>query len=189
MSAGGMPAGSSRALRLDPMALPVRYKANDAGADERERYVELDRDRVVVRRAVRGIRMQVSTPVAEFLGVAIRIVPPAADFDGAVEVTLEHRDPGLSVPLFVAADGRDVTTEWQTWSRVLDLPRLVADTDGELRDPFASGGGLRIGEPAPRRVRRTALRSRRGRSRFRRKLPPKRELRVYRGEREIIARN
>ncbi len=32
-----MPAGSSRAVRLDPLALPVRFAAIDAAADERMR--------------------------------------------------------------------------------------------------------------------------------------------------------
>jgi len=56
MSAGtAMPAGSSRALRLDPAALPVSFAASDARADERLRHIELGRERVVVRRAVRCI--------------------------------------------------------------------------------------------------------------------------------------
>ncbi len=41
---GAMPVGSSR-HRLDPLALPVRFTANDAGADERKRQVELDCER------------------------------------------------------------------------------------------------------------------------------------------------
>ena len=68
MEAGGMPpAGSGRALRLDPFALPVRFPAKDAGADGQVRQVELDRERVVLRRAVRGMRMK--------LGVAGRGIP------------------------------------------------------------------------------------------------------------------
>ena len=40
MSAGtAMPAGSSRALRLDPSALPVSFAASDARADERLRHI------------------------------------------------------------------------------------------------------------------------------------------------------
>src|SRR5271165_6684254 len=97
---GTSPAGSGRILRLDPMALPVRFPAFDGGADERVRLVELHRERVIVRRAVRGIRMAVSLPVSAFLGVAIRIVPPGAETDGAVAVMLEHRDPALSIPVF-----------------------------------------------------------------------------------------
>ncbi|MES1156101.1 MAG: hypothetical protein ABUL48_06695, partial [Pseudorhodoplanes sp.] len=73
MEAGGaLPAGSGRALRLDPFALPVRFPAQDAGADGQVRQVELDRDRVVLRRAVRGIRMNVGVPVSTFRGVALR---------------------------------------------------------------------------------------------------------------------
>ena len=52
MRSGGCPAGSSRALRLDPFALPVRFAASDAAADERVRHVELHRERVVVRRSL-----------------------------------------------------------------------------------------------------------------------------------------
>src|SRR5580700_11986497 len=96
---GAVPAGSSCSLRLDPLALPVRYRAADAGADERVRLVELDRERVTLRRSVSGVPMKVSVPVSAFLGVAMRLVPPGAA-EAAVAVTLEHRDPGLTVPLF-----------------------------------------------------------------------------------------
>ena len=41
MEAGRTPAGSGRALRLDPFALPVRFPAQDAGADGQMRQVEL----------------------------------------------------------------------------------------------------------------------------------------------------
>src|SRR5262249_58970907 len=51
-----MPAGSSRALRLDPCALPVSFTTGDARADERLRSIELDRERVVGRRQGRGGR-------------------------------------------------------------------------------------------------------------------------------------
>ena len=54
--------GSSRALRLDPYALPVRYAARDSGADGQVRDIELDRERVVLRREVRGIPMKIGVP-------------------------------------------------------------------------------------------------------------------------------
>src|SRR5712692_7682635 len=127
---GSMPAGSSRAVRLDPLALPVRFAASDAGADERVRWVELDRERVVLRRAVRGIRMAVNLPVTAFLGVALKLVPSAGDAPDHVAVSLEHRDRALSVPLFAAPDSNDVVAEWQLWARVLRLPLLVANLDG-----------------------------------------------------------
>src|ERR1700680_2680800 len=74
---GATPAGSSRAVRLDPLALPVRSTASDATADERVRWIELDRERVVLRRAVRGIAMAIKVPVNAFLGVALRLVVAA----------------------------------------------------------------------------------------------------------------
>jgi len=96
---GATPAGSSCALRLDPLALPVRYRAADPAADERVRLVELDRERVTLRRSVRGVRMKVSVPVSAFLGVAMRLASPEALDAGTVAVMLEHRDPAEWVRL------------------------------------------------------------------------------------------
>jgi hypothetical protein len=185
---GAMPVGSSRS-RLDPLALPVRFTAKDAGADERLRQVELDRERVVLRRAVRGIRMAVNLPVTAFLGIALRLIPSDGDAPELVAVSLEHRDAALSVPLFAASDSDDVVAEWQLWARVLRLPLLVANLDGTLRTPFPGIGHVRVNATAPRRRRRTALKTRRPAILMRRRpgtLPARPG--VYRGEREIIAR-
>ena len=178
MSSGG-PFGSGRALRLDPFALPVRYAARDGGADGQIRQVELDRDRVVLRRAVRGIRMNVGVPVTEFRGVSIRMLAAEGEEPAATAVMLEHRDAGLSVPLFIATDGDDLLAEWKSWGRVLGL-----------REPFDRMGGVSVGAPAPRRRRRSALKGRRPRFLMRRKVGRRAgEPLVHRGEREIIARN
>ena len=191
MSSGrAMPAGSSRALRLDPAALPVSFAASDARADERLRHIELGRERVVVRRAVRGIQMRVSLKVAEFLGVAVRVIPPDENQQGAVAIFLEHRDQGLSVPLFVAADGgADVVAEWQRWARVLGLPLLIPDGEG-FREPFERIGAVRVHAPTPRRRSRSILWRRRPSILRRRKAGRAlSDPQVHRGEREIIARN
>ena len=74
-----MPAGSSRALRLDPFSLPARFAASDAAADERVRHVELYRERVVVRRSLAGMRMALNMPVSAFAGVAIRVMAGEGD--------------------------------------------------------------------------------------------------------------
>jgi len=162
MSAGGArPAGSSRLLRLDPSALPVSFAAIDDRADARERLVELDRERVVVRRAVRGIPMRLSLRIADYLGVAIRVIPPDAASDGAIAVRLEHRDESLSLPLLIASDGEDVVAEWQRWGRVLGLPLLIPDGEGSFREPFTRLGGVRVLAPAARRRSRSVLRRRR----------------------------
>ena len=75
MGVDGTP-GSGRALRLDPFALPARYAARDRGADGQIRQIELDRDRVVLMRAVRGIPMKLRLPVNAFRGVTMRTLPP-----------------------------------------------------------------------------------------------------------------
>jgi hypothetical protein len=183
-------AGSGRALRLDPATLPVCYTTGDARADERMRLVELDRERVVVRRAVRGIPMRLSLKVSEFLGVAIRVLPPDTTNEGAVAVMLEHRDEALSVPLMVSTGPEgDVVAEWQRWGRVLGRPLLIADGEG-FREPFERLGAVRVSAPQPRRRTRGALRRRRPSILMRRKPGrPHGEPQVHRDEREIIARH
>ena len=191
MEAGGItPAGSSRALRLDPFTLPVRFPAKDAGADGQIRQIELYRERVVLRRAVCGIRMAVKVPVSAFRGVVLRLVPDDGDEPAVIAVVLDHRDAGLSVPLFAARDGDDVVAVWKSWGRVLGLPLLLAESDGKLHEPFPRLGGVGIAEPAPRRRRRSPLKRRRP-SILLRRMPgrPVANPAVHRDEREIIARN
>jgi hypothetical protein len=184
---GAMPAGSGRSLRLDPLALPVRYRAADAGADERVRLVEIDRDRVTLRRCVSGVRMKVSVPVSAFLGVAMRILPPQAA-EAAVAVTLEHRDPALTVPLFRAPDATDLIAEWRLWARIFGVPLLVAGDDGKLHEPFARLGAVGVAAPRQRARRRGTVSKRRPRIVLRRK-PGHPGATIVRREREIIARN
>jgi hypothetical protein len=166
----------------------VRYRAADAGADERMRVVELDRERVTLRRSVRGVPMKVSVPVSAFLGVAMRMVPPDAAAPAAVTVTLEHRDRGLTVPLFAAPDSTDLIAEWRMWARVFGLPLLVAGDDGKLLEPFARLGAVSVGPPRERARRRGAVAKRRPRIVMRRK-PGRPGAAVVHREREIIARN
>lgn len=191
MEAGGaLPAGSGRALRLDPFALPVRFPAQDAGADGQVRQVELDHDRVVLRRAVRGIRMNVGVPVSTFRGVALRLSEPADEKPASVAVILDHRDSGLSVPLLVAFDIDDVVAVWRAWGRVLRLPLLLVQSDGQTHEAFPQLGQIGVGEPAPRRRRSSAIKRRRPSILLRRRPGIQSDgSTVYCGEREIIARN
>lgn len=215
MKAGRLAAGSSRAgelhradamglpeaprrtdatgnhVRLDPFSLPVRFIASDEAADERLRFVDLHRERVVMRRSVRGMRMALNLPVKAFRGVAIRLVFTEADkVPSSLAVVLEHGDPALSLPLFAAAESDDIVAVWQSWGRVLGLPLLVVESDGSLREPFARLGALRIEPPAWRRRRRSAIARRRPNRLLRRRASalPQTPV-VHRDEREIIARN
>jgi hypothetical protein len=187
---GATTAGSSRALRLDPFALPVSFTCSDKGADERMRIVELSRERVVMRRAVRGIKMAVKVPVAAYLGLAVRMQAPEADVPGTVSIVLEHHDPALSLPLFSATDGSDIVAEWQSWSRVLGVPLLVAEADGRLREPVQRLGAVVTTAPRRRRRRRFVIARRRPTLPLRRtRGAPSAVQIVHRDEREIIARH
>jgi hypothetical protein len=212
MEAGRSAAGSNRhgvshranamgAPRLDPFSLPVRFTAADAGADECLRVVDLHRERVVLRRSVRGIRMALNMPVAAYRGVSIRAhvsddvsqdvdhVGEAGTLPDAIAVVLEHSDPALSLPLFASRERDDIVAEWQSWGRVLGLPLLVAELDGSLREPFKRLGALRVEAPTWRRRRRSAIAKRRPSRLMRRRAGtwPATPI-VHRGEREIIAR-
>ena len=181
-------AGSSRALRLDPLSLPVRYATEDVRADGRSRIVEIDHNRVLVMRSVSGVRMRLRIPLDGFLGVAVRILAAGESGHDAVAITLEHRDPALSVALHIAEEFDDATAEWQLWGRVLGRPLLVADIDGTLREPLKMLGALMVNEGAVRRRRRTPLRKRRPYFSARRKgFAVRLEPIVHRNEREIIA--
>jgi hypothetical protein len=173
-------------LRLDPFSLPLRFRAGDAGADERMRDVELYRERVVVRRRVRGIPMALNLPVSEFLGVALRVIPRGKA--ETVCLTLEHPDPGLSIPLYNSDNGNDVVAEWQSWAQALQRPLLVTDDAGALHELFPRLGQVRLGKTTPRRRRRTAMKGRRPSIRWRRHAGTA-QLTMHHGEREIIARD
>lgn len=166
---GGInPAGSSRGLRLDPLTLPVSFAARDSRADGGVRQIELHRERVTLHRVVHGMQMTINVRVKEFIGVTVRDTP-----EGRALVLL-HRDPSLAIPLLVTEDATERAAAWQTWSEILALPQLADDK----RDP------------APRRRRSNAISERRPTFLVRRRsgdlLNP---ASVYRGEREIIARN
>ena len=191
MEAGRIAAGSSRAsVRLDPFSLPVRFEAADEAADERLRVVDLHRERVVLRRSVRGMRMALNMPVTAFRGIAIRLCGETDKTPSAIAVVLEHADPALSLPLFSSPESDDIVAEWQSWGRVLGLPLLIAEGDGKLREPFARLGAIRVEAPTWRRRRRSAIARRRPSRLLRRRACklPETPL-VHRGEREIIARN
>src|SRR6202012_4817977 len=148
--------------------LPMSFAAHDVRADGGIRQIELHRERVVVRRAVRGMRMNLNVRVSDFLGIALRGIKESQ------MLVLQHRDPSLSVTLCVSTDAEEINEAWQMWSELFSLPRLQDETR----------------EPAPRRPRRNAIRARRPKFLMRRRpgvlLD---EANIHRGEREIIARN
>lgn len=133
------------------------------------RQVELHREHVVLRRAVLGMRMAVNVRVSDFLGVALRGI------DDAQMLVLVHRDPALTIPLGTSSDAEEITSAWQMWSDIFRLPQLTEPAPRR---------------PAPRRRRRNAIRARRPKFLMRRRVGALlNTANIFRGEREIIARN
>ncbi|HMM93331.1 DUF6101 family protein [Bradyrhizobium sp.] len=169
-TSGIHPAGSSRAMRLDPLSLPLSFHAHDTRADGGVRRVELHRERVILHRAVLGMRMAINVRVSDFLGVALRGLDDAAQM-----LVMAHRDPSLNIPLCVSSDHEEIATAWQMWSEILALPLLTEDDDRE---------------PAARRRRHNAVRARRPKFLMRRRPGNLDNTEtVHRDEREIIARD
>lgn len=169
LSSGIDPAGSGR-LRLDPFSLPVLFAADDDRADDRIRHIELHRERVILRRAVKGMRMAINVRVSHFLGIGLHDLD-----DGQQMLMLEHRDPMLSIPLCVSDDVGAIDAAWMLWSATFALPRLIDDANAI--------------EPAPRRRRRHPLGARRPKFLVRRQMGDPNVSAVHSGENEIIARD
>ena len=157
-------------MRLDPLSLPLSFHAHDTRADGGVRKIELHRERVVLHRAVKGMRMAINVRVSDFLGIALR------GLDDAQMLVLAHRDPALNIQLCVSSDHEEIATAWQMWSDILALPLLADDDDDS--------------EPAARRRRHNAIRARRPKFLVRRRGGNLTNTEtVHREEREIIARD
>jgi hypothetical protein len=169
-TSGINPAGSSRITRLDPLSLPLSFQTHDTRADGGVRRIELHRERVVLHRAIQGMRMAINVRVQDFLGVALRSVD-----DEAQVLVLVHRDPALNIPLCESADREEIVSAWLTWSDIFALPQLMEDHHYE---------------PASRRRRHNAVRARRPKFLVRRRIGNLTNTEtVHRAEREIIARD
>jgi len=149
--------------------LPASFLARDPRADGGSRHVEINRERVIMRRVVRGVRMTLQLRIRDFLGIACR------ETDGARALVLAHSDPSLSVPLLVTDDDRELEHQWSAWSDLFALPQI--DENNEAA-------------PAPRRRRHNVIRVRRPRFLSRRRAGRiSKDTVIYRGEDEIIARH
>ena len=156
-------------MRLDPLSLPLSFQAHDTRADGGVRRIELHRERVVLHRAIKGMRMAINVRVRDFLGVARR------GLDEAQALVLVHRDPSLNIPLCVSSDSEEIASAWTVWSDIFALPQLLEESPCE---------------PATRRRRHNAIRARRPKFLVRRRSGNLINTEnVHRDEREIIARD
>lgn len=105
----------------------LRIEADDPRSDNRRRVIDVDREAVVIRRAVAGVQMAICVLSSAYRGVALRITR-LEEGRFHYEVKLLHRDPDLSVPLAEGEDKVAVEAQWREWVRLLGLPALVGRT-------------------------------------------------------------
>ena len=185
--AGGASAGSSRAFRLDPFALPIRYTAVIGGPYDGRATILLERHCATITRSRPGGGDAILTlEVAAYEGVAVRIVPAGETSSIRAIVELMHADPGLSLPLVIADEPEDVAADWQAWGRALNQPLLLIGADGKVVTAAVRIGGLTVA-PAKARRRHSYFAARRPRFLSRRKTGRSGVREVLAG-REIIAR-
>jgi hypothetical protein len=149
----------------------VRFDARDARADGGVRQVEISRDQIVLRRAVRGMRMAISVRVNEFQGIAVR------EADDGRMLVLVHHDPSLSVPLLVSTDSDEIQQACFIWGEIFALP-CIEEVAARSR------------KPVQRRRRHSVIKTRRPKILLRRRNGKGLfEMPIHRGEHEIVARN
>lgn len=66
-------------------------------------------------------------------------------------VYLHHEKYGLDLPLYASNDCQDTASFWLSWSRVLGVPAMSVNEEGELSDPFERVGELHVGTALQRR--------------------------------------
>ncbi len=147
--------GPSTAVRLDPHALPHRFKFNTGlPGDASEAACMLDRGMAYVcRRLPSGLPLAMRMATSAFEGVAVRFT--GGDAPGEIRIVLEllHRDPYLSLPLAVADTMDDMVADWRAWSKILSLPLLIVEVDGTITPVETRLGALTVKPIRPRRRR------------------------------------
>lgn len=171
-----------------PEAWPLTFQSLDEGADNGVRLIQLGRRRLVLRRRVAGVPMKLDLALREYEGLAVALLDPEGEGEG-VAIVLVHADPSLSVTLYSAPHIDEVVAEWRSWSEDLALPMLVTHADGTRSPAHAMIGELTVADPRGRRPRRGPLKHRRPSVYRRRAVTSRGGLAVYRGEREMIARD
>ncbi len=184
-------AGSTRLP--DPGHLPAVFQSYSPGQSENadaaiSAEVRLDQTNVCINRSQQGETKSLIVPVAAYAGVMVQI--QAADQAGAVvaRLILKHVEPQFCVVLAETDRPELLATSWPAWASTLGLPMLVCDTGGAVK-PIEAFSARPTATPYPRR-KLALLTGRRPRFLVRRQSGAKTEhLQVFKGEREIIARN
>ena len=84
--------------------------------------------------------------MTDYSGVVMAIAYKDRDREApAILIELCHADPTKTVTVHASFDGADAGARWRSWATVLNVPLLVQDRSGDLRQP---GPTARQGDPA-----------------------------------------
>jgi hypothetical protein len=92
-----------------------------------------------------------SEPISAYRGVALCVAHRESRGARPVLIVelLHATDERRSVVLHASFDGADVAARWRSWGRVLNLPLLVEDREGDLREAERRLGSLLVDTPQP----------------------------------------
>jgi hypothetical protein len=174
-----------RVVKFDSARLPFQFNSLEA-AELADRAPE-EADRLLAALRIGDAAAKIVLPLADYRGVAIRIVPGPTEDDDRVAVVLSHTSAAQEVLLYEAGDDENVIAEWRLWGTTLGLPLLMEGLDGRTIAAETKLGEVDVARPRARR-RHSYLSGRRPRFLMRRrtgKLPlvPF----VHRDEYEIIS--
>ncbi len=101
-------------------------------------------DRVVLLRQIAGATRRITVPLADYLGVALRVRP--APGGPVFETVLTHDDADLCITLGALQDDTDVIACWRQQAAELRLPLLIEDEAGIRRVwPEPASSARRLG--------------------------------------------
>ncbi len=167
----------------------------DSRAENNQRTIHFETDRIVIVRKVHGVSMRVTMAISKYDGIGI-LAPNIAEGHSGFRVMLVHADPDLSVKLYEGSSPAMIDAAIAEWSQYFELPVIGSAfcappemSAASVESDDGQRGRLRRGEKPMIRRRGGTLAKRRPRLYARRhtgKLDRMNE--NFCGEREIIAR-
>lgn len=117
------------------------------------RYVTIYRDRVLVQDSSPPLGVwEWEAPISDFDGVVMTVAYKGSSRDEPVIlIELHHSDANKCITVHASFDGADAGARWRSWASVLNLPLLVQDRSGEMRETSEHVGALTTQPPQPHR--------------------------------------
>lgn len=149
-------AAETEFFRLDPYNIPDRIAFSHGDTN-----FTIDRTGVSVKMIMpkSGLPLSFALPTRSFKGVAAKAIENS---DGTQTVSLElhHNDPELCITVLRANTLDDIAADWHSWSRLMRLPMLIIDHEGQAQPARDELGMIMLETPVERRKRFSAYKPR-----------------------------